>query len=715
MADKTEIYQRVWKEWASTNPAAIENDDPEWWAAVRAAVDGVEIAKHPGPGGSVKHATGSDQSAHGKGGGDSEAVVDQSLEEKLAELKAELTANNAAYFKAVNSAVGSGGFPLDLSKVPGLAELESRQKEIRGEMERLRGQERSSHYSEDVKLPTEWIMTAYEADDPLTVIPETLPGWSEPAPNHDILNTIDSKMFSGTDGHNPNWNRRTSDGLRSVAKTMDENFGAEIQESFDRFHDEYHPQVETFADQQWEKYTGIASEGGYDAEGNETWRKYMKPRWIEGQGTIGIHNDEFIHDSRDFRGQDDSLDPGNAWHIRDFVTNTRFVQALEAEGIDVLNIKPNSRPVDRGDLTWEREIARADIRSQVIEDLRWFEDDLGYAITSSKDNTNMVDIAQEWASPLWAASWDSPSHKITQDLRSRWANSSTDPLSIGVHHAVNDLFPTSPDTTHFSAAANAEGLKLYRTFPEVFKGYASSVYAHTQAGFKKMGVTHVPLVRGMGAILGDDFTLDESDSLGDWEQGFDLFDFPLNGPTDFGSTTQQYQGFSVTKTHKEGNVFVFNKAGEHELTLNPHPDGYKIAWVRSFDYGSSGGEVLTSSEDLISYLRSDHPTLLYANSDWTEAKVDMQPISSFSTKTDTSRAFAPVYDTHDRGMTHSILLRATVPVEWIWGHASDGFGSLKEHEVLVLGDQGLPFDVISVPVGEPLPGELIYKILEWQS
>ena len=92
--------------------------------------------------------------------------------------------------------------------------------------------------------------------------------------------------------------------------------------------------------------------------------------------------------------------------------------------------------------------------------------------------------------------------------------------------------------------------------------------------------------------------------------------------------------------------------------------------------------------------------------DWRPATVDMQPLSSFSTNTQTASSFAPDHDNSEWGarpLTHSTLLRTIVPVEWIWGHSADGFGSLREHELLVIGSSHLRFEAITWPIGLQRP------------
>lgn len=53
-------FNALWKEWAYTRPEAIENDDPEWLAAVIELRDR-KVEKHYGPG---DHPSGSSQDAH---------------------------------------------------------------------------------------------------------------------------------------------------------------------------------------------------------------------------------------------------------------------------------------------------------------------------------------------------------------------------------------------------------------------------------------------------------------------------------------------------------------------------------------------------------------------------------------------------------------------------------------------------------------------------
>lgn len=57
----------LWKEWASTNPEAIEQESPEWLAAVAEALQR-PVEKHMGPG---PHPSGSSQDVHGRKGGQS--------------------------------------------------------------------------------------------------------------------------------------------------------------------------------------------------------------------------------------------------------------------------------------------------------------------------------------------------------------------------------------------------------------------------------------------------------------------------------------------------------------------------------------------------------------------------------------------------------------------------------------------------------------------
>lgn len=60
-------FNALWREWAYTRPEAIENDDPEWLAAVIALRDGDDIEKHYGPG--PHPGTGTDQTEHAGGRG----------------------------------------------------------------------------------------------------------------------------------------------------------------------------------------------------------------------------------------------------------------------------------------------------------------------------------------------------------------------------------------------------------------------------------------------------------------------------------------------------------------------------------------------------------------------------------------------------------------------------------------------------------------------
>lgn len=761
---KHQRYLEVWKEWSRTNPAAIENDSPEWWDAVRAALGEEErlakaesfISKHPGKGGSDKHSTGTGQEVHGKGGGGDDAAARlKEMEREIDELKlatipnlnksiSDLVGEEAKLYRVIDEmklTLNNGRLRPDFTSEDitlyedHIAELEETLEGFKASTDNLKRKLSNSYTRlkalqdevrplrikvaglEGVVFPSQQIGHPTPLPD-IVNVPETMLPWTEPPANYAILKEVDEALFPGTDLLSPDWRQRTSEGMRAVANTMDTHFGDEITQEINAFKDDYKEFITTFVDEQWTEYTGVESIDGYDADGNETWRKHMGPRWIEGQGVMEIQrgnqdpyapiSEVFDHKEKlvegGFRGADsEAFDPDDPFELREFVNDHRFIDAIQGEGID---LRMKGRAYTDAPIQMERmDAARSRTFMTISDSLREAEWEQGYILEMSKETSSIAETI---------GLWELGTEKIVFDLRERWANSSTDPFSVAVQYAIEDHFPTSPDMAHFPDAAAEEGDAIYKHFPKTLEAYVKSVYSVTQDTFAKEGITHVPLIRGMGAIEGDDFEWGDRDhSIGDWERGFDLFDEIDETPSFDESgdyAKKEFDNFSIYKFKPTGSLSIYDSKEDHRLTLDPHEDGYKISWVKGF-VRYDDGAVLTDTESLIDYLRSDHPDLLFANSDWVPASVDMQPLSSFSTNTDTSRSFAPVYDSDGRGMTHSVVLRATVPVNWIWGHSSDGFGSLREHEVLVIGDRDLPFEAIAVPIGDSIPSEILYKAL----
>ncbi len=178
--------------------------------------------------------------------------------------------------------------------------------------------------------------------------------------------------------------------------------------------------------------------------------------------------------------------------------------------------------------------------------------------------------------------------------------------------------------------------------PTLFEAYADSVYTNTQVRFENAGVTHVPLARGMG-LNPEDLGIENPHFV---KEGYSLDDKVFEVWEDSGAAG--YWG--------SGDTFI-----EQYPTLEE---------AKSAITEMGGDEIPTPGQ-------------------WHDISLDLQPLSSFSMSVETALSFSRKEETSLNTMT-----RVLVPRERIWATSLDGFGSMRETEVIVLGGHELPAQLI---------------------
>ena len=402
----------------------------------------------------------------------------------------------------------------------------------------------------------------------------------------DNYETTQGVLFGGpTNEFNSALQARTVAGRQAVGSVMEYRDGDEIAKVFaDEFESYRTAQVE-WLDQKWEEAYGLVSENGVGEDGELTWLRYNEPTQIEGQlGLRTIVENPDLHP--EFNAFDDDEfstyewggghDLSNPFDLNNFTQNvlprTEFVE-------DWFEARHPGRTGYRG-AVWEEWVSDK-------ENMEWYHfDHIGQEST-----IDQLPIVRDM---LWTMdNSDNDPAELVHWMREQWAGSSSHPVSIAVQRAVENNFDISADTGHFFGNAAVDGGLLYDSFGLVFDSYVKAVYDVNQHTLGQLGVTHIPLVRGM-ALSSEDFSMDD-----------DLFS------------------------------------------------------------GVKPGR-------------------------WTKATIDLQPLSSFSTSPEISSGFTR----NGQGGKTGTFIRTVVPIERVWGTSLDGFGSLGEREVIVLGDTDFQTDIV---------------------
>ena len=656
------------------------------------------------------------------------------------------------------------------------AEIEDLERQVLAEeMERRLGKVPKDR----IGVPKRFETTSNEAsaDERLAIDPTEQPelplDFGEP-PTNEELELVDRALFPDTIGYSPEWERRTFAGKNVVAALMAQNYETEIKAEFEEVLARSDAVQRAFLDDVWEKVMGGDSEDGYTPDGEETWRQFFGREQIEGQTILSETADGLS-----------SATPSGEPHIpsfpemRDNYSNRRYM----ATGGMLRQFQQLGISEGQVAAAFGRDVRHVDIRS--VLRLQYEELQSTKSVGVMVDEGNGFNTFYDPISHVNQYLFDQPSGpkldlpSFVQETRSAWAGSSSSTSSIAVQLAAAEELGLDPDMDHMLTHRRQKAEALYGAFPTLYKGYVRSVYELTQEGFRENGVTHLPIVRGMGLREGDDFEMGEAtieqlraqspfdvgvlNSLienagapgafvtggGDrhtevvgvspqvqlgwepispgakenwiaWTEGEDYLqvirqsdgnyewiygraeDADYDGltyasgfaPNPYAATDAAEAAYKEARGQTE--AVELRHHGKTILTLQPDPVEWTRWTVKTPDSTIGEFEIFTT-EDLIDVLEQNvSQDILYGTDrrlrEYTgPVEIDMQALSSFSTDVNTAMTFRPTY-VDSRKQTHSALIRATVPVEWVWATSYDGFGSLGEHEVIVLGGRDVPFE-----------------------